>query len=56
MTAGKALSRRLTAELIAALAGEQPNVIFGGRLGSCKYYDMDDAIAAALELAEGELG
>ena len=36
----------------AALAEEHPNVIFGGRLGSYKYYDMDDAIAAAMELAE----
>lgn len=56
MAVGKVLSRRLTAERIEAFAGEHPNVIFGGRLGSCKYYDMDDAIAAALELAEGELG
>lgn len=27
------------------------NIIFGGRLGSYCYYDMDDAIAAALDLA-----
>ena len=27
-------------------------VIFGGRLGMYKYFDMDDTIAAALELAE----
>ena len=35
----------------AALA-EQSGVIFGGRLGGYKYYDMDKVIAAALELAQ----
>lgn len=39
-----------------ALAEERPDVVFGGRLGAYKYYDMDDAIAAALELADKELG
>ncbi len=32
------------------LAGEDQKVIFGGRLGSYKYYDMDKVIGAALEL------
>lgn len=31
------------------LAQEEGNVIFGGRLGQYKYYDMDDTIEAALE-------
>lgn len=31
------------------LARKTPNVIFGGRLGKYAYFDMDDAIAAALE-------
>ena len=35
---------------------EAPDVIFGGRLGSYRYYDMDKAVAAALELADAELG
>lgn len=40
-----------------ALAKEEaPNVIFGGRLGSYRYYDMDQVIAEALELADRELG
>lgn len=39
----------------AELANERGDVIFGGRLGSYKYYDMDDAVAAALALAEKEL-
>lgn len=36
----------------AELASKQNNVIFGGRLGMYKYFDMDDTIAAAFELAE----
>ena len=31
------------------LAKQQGNVIFGGRLGQYKYYDMDKVIRAALE-------
>lgn len=31
------------------------NIIFGGRLGEYKYYDMDQVIAAALERSECEL-
>lgn len=31
------------------LAAREPNVIFGGRLGEYRYYDMDQVIAAALE-------
>ena len=34
---------------IKNLADEEENVIFGGRLGNYKYYDMDKVIAAALE-------
>jgi UDP-galactopyranose mutase len=37
------------------LADAQPNVIFGGRLGEYKYYDMDQVIAAALQCAEQHL-
>ena len=36
-----------------ALADKEDKVIFGGRLGEYKYYDMDQVIAAALERAEG---
>lgn len=38
------------------LAEAEPKVIFGGRLGEYKYYDMDAVIAAALELSRQELG
>ena len=34
------------------LAKEEKNVIFGGRLGHYKYYDMDKVIIAALELVK----
>ena len=37
------------------LALQEPNIIFGGRLGSYAYYDMGDTIDAALALAEKEL-
>ncbi len=32
-----------------ALADQEKNVIFGGRLGQYKYYDMDDVVASALD-------
>lgn len=38
-----------------ALAEKEENVIFGGRLGEYKYYDMDQVIAAALEMSKKEL-
>ncbi len=38
-----------------ALADRLPAVIFGGRLGAYKYYDMDKVIEAALTDAEKEL-
>jgi len=37
------------------LAQEKTNVIFGGRLGKYKYYDMDKVVKAALEDVEKEL-
>lgn len=37
------------------LADAEKNVIFGGRLGEYKYYDMDKVITSALELCEKEL-
>jgi UDP-galactopyranose mutase len=38
-----------------ALADQEEKVIFGGRLGHYKYYDMHQVIEAALDLAENEL-
>lgn len=42
-------------EKYRALAGQQENVIFGGRLGRYKYFDMHQVIAEALCMAEKEL-
>lgn len=39
-------------EQYRSLADKEENVVFGGRLGNYKYYDMDKVIAAALELAD----
>lgn len=38
-----------------ALADKESNVIFGGRLGEYKYYDMDAVIASALNKVDVEL-
>jgi UDP-galactopyranose mutase len=40
----------------AALAETEDQVIFGGRLGEYKYYDMDKVIESAMSRAEKELG
>jgi UDP-galactopyranose mutase len=37
------------------LSKQESNVIFGGRLGNYKYYDMDKTIEAALDLVNKEL-
>ncbi|MCI6010559.1 MAG: UDP-galactopyranose mutase [Anaerostipes hadrus] len=37
------------------LAEKEENIIFGGRLGEYKYYDMDAVIVAALDMCEKEL-
>lgn len=42
-------------EKYRSLAEKEGNVVFGGRLGAYKYYDMDKVILAALELAWKEL-
>lgn len=34
------------------LAGKEENIVFGGRLGEYKYYDMDAVIASALDKAK----
>ena len=38
------------------LADSESKVVFGGRLGEYKYYDMDAVIAAALEKSKAEFG
>lgn len=43
-------------EQYRALAEKEQNVLFGGRLGEYKYYDMDKVIEAALKAVKKELG
>ncbi len=43
------------AEKYRALANKEKNVIFGGRLASYKYYDMDDVIKEAMNIVSNEL-
>ncbi len=43
-------------EKYKTLAATRPDVIFGGRLGQYKYYDMDKVIAAALTAVDAEFG
>ena len=38
-----------------ALADKENSVIFGGRLGEYKYYDMDAVIESALVMAKKEI-
>lgn len=40
----------------AALAEKEERVLFGGRLGEYKYYDMDKVIESAMAAAQRELG
>ncbi len=42
-------------EAYAELAKKEKNVLFGGRLGQYKYYDMDKVIRAALTMVEEEI-
>lgn len=43
-------------EKYVELAQAEGNVVFAGRLGGYKYYDMDKAIDAAFDLVKSELG
>ena len=42
-------------KLTPAQGEREPDVLFGGRLGEYKYYDMDKVIASALGFAAREL-
>ncbi len=43
-------------EKYCELAAKEKNILFGGRLGQYKYYDMDKVIRAALTMVREELG
>ncbi len=42
-------------EQYLSLAAQEKNVLFGGRLGGYRYYDMDKVLRAALDLAASQL-
>lgn len=46
---------RLMYDGYRALAEREPNVLFGGRLGTYRYIDMHQAVGAALTLVEREI-
>ena len=48
--------RKKAESLNAERKDGEPEVIFGGRLGEYKYYDMDKVIASALKLCDKEFG
>ena len=51
---GDPASQKLYSEY-AAMAAAEERVIFGGRLGEYKYYDMDKVIRSALDFSASEL-
>ncbi len=48
--------KKLVEDENAKLESEGKGIIFGGRLGEYKYYDMDQVISRALEVSREELG
>ena len=52
----KARYDEIVTEASEKLADAESKVIFGGRLGEYKYYDMDQVIAAVLDKCASELG
>lgn len=49
-------NKQLYAEYVKLAKEKQPNVIFGGRLGQYRYYNMDQTIMAALQTVKRVFG
>lgn len=49
-------NKKLYKDYVKLAQTETPNVIFGGRLGQYRYYNMDQTIMAALQVAKQEFG
>lgn len=49
-------NKELYSSYVKLARSEFPNVIFGGRLGQYRYYNMDQTIMAALQLVKKEFG
>jgi len=48
-------NRELYTEYVNLAQRTEPNVIFGGRLGQYRYYNMDQTIMSALRMVKNEL-
>ncbi|WP_338232608.1 UDP-galactopyranose mutase [Companilactobacillus muriivasis] len=49
-------NKELYAEYVQLAQADYPQVFFGGRLGQYRYYNMDQTIAAALQVVKDEFG
>ncbi|NLR32871.1 UDP-galactopyranose mutase [Levilactobacillus tujiorum] len=49
-------NKKLYKEYTELASEEAPNVVFGGRLGQYRYYNMDQTIMAALQVVHREFG
>lgn len=49
-------NRKLYSEYVNLARKSYPDVIFGGRLGQYRYYNMDQTIMAALQVVKKEFG
>ncbi|MFC6177408.1 UDP-galactopyranose mutase [Companilactobacillus huachuanensis] len=49
-------NKELYAEYVQLAQSNYPQVLFGGRLGQYRYYNMDQTIAAALQAVKNEFG
>lgn len=49
-------NKKLYSSYVQLAREENPNVIFGGRLGQYRYYNMDQTIWAALQTVKKEFG
>ncbi|WP_338216085.1 UDP-galactopyranose mutase [Companilactobacillus muriivasis] len=49
-------NKELYAEYVQLAQADYPQVLFGGRLGQYRYYNMDQTIAAALQVVKDEFG
>ncbi|WP_404351395.1 UDP-galactopyranose mutase [Companilactobacillus paralimentarius] len=49
-------NKELYSNYVKLARSEYPNVIFGGRLGQYRYYNMDQTIMAAMQIVKKEFG
>lgn len=49
-------NKELYSEYVQLARKDYPNVVFGGRLGQYRYYNMDQTIMAALQVVKKEFG